>query len=38
MDDIVFEEGFNKCNLKDLEKTLHLEFEFNHDVGGTQNK
>ncbi|MCF6308475.1 MAG: nuclear transport factor 2 family protein [Flavobacteriaceae bacterium] len=38
MDSIVFEEGFNKCNLKDLEKTLHSEFEFYHDVGGFQEK
>jgi|TARA_B110000908_G_scaffold171087_1_gene232640 hypothetical protein len=38
MDKAVFEKGFNKGNLKDLEKTLHLEFEFNHDVGETQNK
>ena len=38
MDNIVFEEGFNKCNLKDLEKTLHSEFEFYHDVGGVGMK
>ncbi len=38
MDSIVFQEGFNKCNLIDLEKTLHTEIEFYHDVGGIQDK
>ena len=38
MDNVVFEEGFNKCNLSDLEKTLYSGFEFYHDVGGIQNK
>jgi hypothetical protein len=38
MDSIVFEEGFNKCNLIALEKTLHSELEFYHDVGGFQEK
>tara|TARA_R110000787_G_scaffold86285_1_gene183950 strand:- start:1162 stop:1653 length:492 start_codon:yes stop_codon:yes gene_type:complete len=38
MDNIVFEEGFNKCNLVKLEKTLHSEIEFYHDIGGMQNK
>ncbi len=38
MDSIVFQEGFNKCNLAELEKTLHSELEFYHDVGGFQEK
>jgi len=38
MDSIVFEEGFNKCNLTELEQTLHPEIEFYHDVGGSQEK
>lgn len=38
MDKVVFEEGFNKCNLKDLEKVIHQDFEFYHDVGGIQMK
>ncbi len=38
MDSIVFEEGFNKCNLVELEQTLHSEIEFYHDVGGFQEK
>ncbi len=38
MDSIVFQEGFNQCNLVALETTLHPEFEFYHDVGGSSNK
>lgn len=38
MDSIVFLEGFNKCNLISLEKTIAEEFEFYHDVGGSQEK
>lgn len=38
MDSIVFEEGFNKCNLEELENTIHQDFEFYHDIGGIQIK
>ena len=38
LDRIVFEEGFNKCNLEALEKLLSEDFEFYHDKGGIQNK
>ena len=38
MDSIVFQEGFNKCNLTELEQTLHPEIEFYHDIGGSQEK
>ena len=38
MDKIVFEEGFNKCNLEGLDKAIHQDIEFYHDVGGIQNK
>lgn len=37
-DSIVFEAGFNNCNLKALEKVLAEDLEFYHDVGGVQNK
>lgn len=38
MDSIVFQEGFNTCNLIEMKKTIHPEFEFYHDVGGLQEK
>ena len=38
LDSIVFEEGFNNCNLKALETVLAEDLEFYHDIGGTQNK
>lgn len=38
MDKVVFEEGFNKCNLEGLDKAIHQNIEFYHDVGGIQNK
>ena len=38
MDSILFEEGFNKCNLTALEKILDSNFEFYHDQNGAQNK
>ncbi len=38
LDSIVFEEGFNNCNMKDLEAILAKDLEFYHDVGGVQNK
>ena len=38
MDSIVFIEGFNKCNLTELEKSISPNFEFYHDVGGSTGK
>lgn len=38
LDSIVFEAGFNNCNLKALEAVLTDDLEFYHDVGGIQNK
>lgn len=37
-DSILFEEGFNKCNLSALENLLEPDFEFYHDQNGAQNK
>ncbi|MCW3466417.1 class A beta-lactamase-related serine hydrolase [Chitinophaga nivalis] len=37
-DSILFEEGFNKCNLAALEGLLVPDFEFYHDQNGAQNK
>ena len=38
MDSIVFDAGFNNCDLKSLEAILAEDLEFYHDVAGTQNK
>ena len=38
MDSIVFQEGFNKCNLPALKKLISEDFEFYHDVGGSSDK
>jgi len=38
MDSLVFQEGFNKCNLVTLEKIIVENFEFYHDVGGSSGK
>ncbi len=38
MDSIVFQEGFNKCNLLLLEKIIPKDFEFYHDVGGSSER
>jgi len=38
IDSIVFQEGFNKCNLPALKKIISEDFEFYHDVGGSSNK
>src|SRR5687768_173489 len=37
-DSILFQEGFNKCNLSALENLLEPDFEFYHDQNGAQNK
>ncbi len=37
-DSLVFEEGFNKCNLAPLEKLTAENLVFLHDQGGMQNK
>jgi hypothetical protein len=37
-DSILFEEGFNKCNLIALENLLDSNFEFYHDQNGMQDK
>lgn len=34
MDQLLFDEGFNNCNLEDLRKILHPELDFFHDKGG----
>ena len=35
MDDRVFEQGFNRCNIPALASALHPELEFLHDLSGT---
>ena len=37
-DSLIFDEGFNNCNLKLLETQLTNDLEFYHDIGGFQNK
>ena len=37
-DSIVFEEGYNKCNLTALDKITAEDLIFLHDQGGAQNK
>ena len=38
MDEIIFDHGFNNCDLQALEKTIHSDFEFYHDENGMQNR
>lgn len=38
MDSVVFEEGFNRCNLAALEKITSDNLIFLHDQGGPQSK
>ncbi|MCB9081750.1 MAG: nuclear transport factor 2 family protein [Lewinellaceae bacterium] len=37
-DSLVFEEGFNRCNLDVLQKVMHPQTEFMHDQNGRQNR
>jgi len=37
-DSLVFEEGFNKCNIEILQKIMHPDLEFLHDQNGMQNR
>jgi len=37
-DSLLFEEGFNRCNLKLVNSIITTDFEFYHDVNGTQDK
>ena len=36
MDNLVFQKGFNECDLSKLEDIIHDEFEFYHDKSGYQ--
>jgi len=38
MDALLFETGFNRCDLQKMETLLAADFEFYHDVGGVQDK
>jgi CubicO group peptidase (beta-lactamase class C family) len=38
MDATLFEQGFNQCDLISLDKIIHRNLDFYHDVGGMQNK
>jgi hypothetical protein len=37
-DSILFEQGFNKCNMAALQKVVHQDLEFVHDRAGIQNR
>ena len=38
LDSIIFDLGFNQCNLAPTEAILAEDFEFYHDLGGIQDK
>ena len=38
MDSLLFEEGFNNCNLTVVDSIVHNDFEFYHDQNGVQDK
>jgi hypothetical protein len=38
LDSIIFDVGFNKCNLEPTRKLLAEDVEFYHDIAGIQNK
>ena len=37
-DSLVFNEGFNKCNIEVLQEIMHPELQFLHDQNGVQNR
>src|SRR5687767_8198809 len=37
-DSLLFEEGFNKCNIAAVEKLITADFEFYHDQNGAQDR
>ena len=37
-DSMLFDEGFNRCNLQMTEDLISIELEFYHDTGGIQNR
>lgn len=37
-DSLLFNEGFNKCNLQVLQSLMHTDLQFMHDQNGLQNK
>jgi len=38
LDNLLFEESFNKCRVEVLPPLIMEDFEFYHDVGGVQNR
>ncbi len=38
LDQILFEKGFNQCQLSLIEPIITEDFEFYHDIAGTQDK
>ena len=38
LDSLLFEEGFNNCNLQLVDRLVNEDFEFYHDNNGIQNK
>jgi hypothetical protein len=37
-DSLLFEEGFNKCDLSVVEDMIHTDLEFYHDISGIENR
>jgi len=37
-DNILFEKGFNECDMEKTDQLIHQDFEFYHDEGGVQNR
>lgn len=37
-DSVLFEQGFNRCNLNSLQKIIHQDLQFFHDQSGMQNR
>ena len=38
LDSVIFEEGYNKCNIDKIASVIHKDLEFLHDQGGIANK